>query len=370
MDFEKMLTEAGFTKGAEGGFTKGNTVAQMTESKVVIGEKTFDLSLAEDVEAFQTFLKEELGVEDVEVVDDEGKSAEDVEKEEDSEDEDATEVEPELKDGSDDEQVVGTKVEDDEDAEDDEEEVIKESVITADVKSIFEGVPGLSEDFYKKASVVYRATLLTQLQSTRKALNEAKDIQVEAEVTQRETKLVEHIDQYLELIAKEWLEENRVAVETGIRQSLTESFIDSLKKLFESHYIEVPTAKGKILDELADTAEAFEQKVKLQESEISKLKSQLDKKEKDCLILEATVGLPDSKVAKFKDMAQTLPFNTNFKGNLKIIRESVEKGGNTKNKLVESLTESAIIDSKTPVKSGPTEVTPMDAYVKALTKKS
>ena len=224
--------------------------------------------------------------------------------------------------------------------------------ISKDMDALTNG-EDLSEEFKAKAAVIFEAAIVSRVKREVAKLEEKFEAALEEAAEENQKGLIEKVDGYLGYIAEQWIAENELALESGIKTEITESFIDGMKNLFAEHYIDVPEEK---FDVLADLQEQLEDaKAKLNEQfesnvELSKL---VNEQKRSSSIEQIVIGLADTEAEKFKALAEELTYEDSdtFTSKLKVIRENYFGGKkvSTVNSVVtdtpiETLTESANID--------------------------
>ena len=158
----------------------------------------------------------------------------------------------------------------DEDEEDEEEtdenkkaKTKKEDIevdVSADVSALVDGEE-LSEEFKTKAATIFEAAVKSKIAKIRKQIREESKKENDERIESMQTEMTENVDNYLNYTVKEWMTENKLAVETGVRNEVTESFISGLKKLFEEHYIDVPDEKEDVFENLVIEVAELEEKL-------------------------------------------------------------------------------------------------------------
>ena len=135
-----------------------------------------------------------------------------------------------------------------------------EADFSADLKALVEGEATLSEEFKEKAEVIFEAAIKSKLAEEIDRLEEKYNEELAEEVSTAKADLVEKVDSYLNYVVEKWMEDNKIAIQSGLRTEIAEKFMNSLKDLFTESYIEVPEAKVDLVDELAETVEELEEK--------------------------------------------------------------------------------------------------------------
>ena len=236
-------------------------------------------------------------------------------KEDDEEDED----EEEVKEASEDD-------EDEDEDEDEKEESKKESYdMSDDVNALVEG-EDLSEDFKNKAKVVFEAAVSAKVREVQEELESQKRDEIVEASNELKEELVNKVDSFLGYVAEEWVKDNELAIERGLKSELTENFISGLKALFEDHYVEVPDDKLDVVDELASKIEEVEAKLNEEVSKNIDLSQERDTLVRDKVVAEVSKDLTESEIEKLTGLIEDIDQDENFESNVKTIKESYFSG--------------------------------------------
>jgi len=226
------------------------------------------------------------------------------------------------------------EVEDDEDDSDDdesddedevEEKTKKEEVeidMSDDIEALISGEDDLSEEFQNKAKVVFEAAVSAKVKEVQEQLEKdslEKVVETTAEIKEE---LVSKVDSFLSYVAEEWVKDNELAIERGLKSELTENFITGLKDLFEDHYVEVPSDKLDVVDELAGKIEEVEQRLNEEVSKNIDLTEQNESLVRNKVVREVSQDLTEQEVEKLGKLIEDIDFNDEFEGNVKTIKES------------------------------------------------
>jgi hypothetical protein len=186
------------------------------------------------------------------------------------------------------------------------------------------GGEGLSEDFRNKATVIFEAAVQSRLDSIVEELLEDNQKILSEAYDAMQTDLATKVDNYLSYAAQEWISENKVAVEVGLKNELTEEFMTGLKKLFEDHYIEIPEDKVDVAQELANRVNDLQEQISANNLVIDSLGKELNETKKNDAIRKICEGLSQVQVAKMKTLAESVEFTTEgeFNKKLAVIREN------------------------------------------------
>jgi hypothetical protein len=234
----------------------------------------------------------------------------------------------------------------------------QQASISEEFMSIFEG-QNLSEDFKTKAQVIFETVISEKVETIREQLVKESAKIIEEEVEKNTQDMATRLDEYLDYVVEEWMKDNKLAVESGIRTEVAESFMNGLRSLFESHYIEVPEAKHDLLEDL------FSENQKLEESLNEQIKTNVELNKNitatyaRSIFLETVSDMTQVDAERLASLAENIEFSTveEFQGKLQIIKENYLKAAPVVAKETDTLTE-----QKEPVNVDG----PMSVYVNAL----
>ena len=256
----------------------------------------------------------------------------------------------------------------DEDEEEDAKEVDESTLedrlssvdVSEDVHALTEG-EDLSEDFQKKAATIFEAAVKSKLRSEVERIEIAKQQEVAEQVESVTTELTEKVDAYLSYVVEEWMKENEIAIERGLKGEIAEDFISGLKSLFEEHYIDVPDEKYDILGAQAEKLDELEDKLNEQIEKTAELKKQNNELVRESVFADVTSDLVDTEVEKFKSLAEDVEFTSedSFREKLDTLKESYFPKANT---IAES------VDSETDGSESFDTTGAMSAYMAAISK--
>ena len=216
------------------------------------------------------------------------------------------------------------EIEGEEIAEDKEESTEMNIDLSDDVKALVSTDADLSEEFKEKAATIFETAVKTRIQEQVKVLEAQYEKKLSNETETIKEAMTEKVDSYLNYVVEEWMKENELAVERGIRTEIAEDFITGLKSLFKEHYIDVPEEKYNVLDDLTNQTKDLESKLNEQIEKnvnLTKEVSELNKRE---AIAEVSEDLTDTETEKFISMAENVEFDSaeKFKEKLETIKES------------------------------------------------
>lgn len=203
--------------------------------------------------------------------------------------------------------------EDDDEEEDDKEEkkTKKESFdIQAHMNALFANESSLTEDFKSKASTIFEAALNERVESLREEIAEEYEEFIAEEIENNRLELVEQLNQYLEYVASEWVKENEIAVENGIKNEITESFIEGLRDLFLNHGIQVPEGDADLMEELYGRIEDLEESLNTEVQRNIELTSLVSEQTREASIVQIGEDLNDTQFDKFVQLAENISYDS------------------------------------------------------------
>lgn len=210
------------------------------------------------------------------------------------------------------------------------EEVVAEEVkeelkvdVSEDVAALINGEE-LSEEFKTKAATIFEAAVVTRVKQEIAKLEEEFDSKLAEQVETIKEGMVEKVDGYLNYVVEQWMTDNELALENGMKAEIMESFVSGMKGLFEQHYIEVPEEKFDVLADLQEEAEFTKAKLDEQLAANVELTKKINEMTRTSTIAEASSGMADTDVEKFNALAEELSFEDieSFKTKLQTIKEN------------------------------------------------
>ena len=210
-------------------------------------------------------------------------------------------------------------------AEETEEELVEEEGIDieADVQALFEGEE-LSEEFQSKARTIFETAITSKVETIKEQLIESYQEALVEEVVAIKEELGERVDSYLEYVADEWFQENALAVESGLKSEITESFLDGMKGLFEEHYVTIPEEKYDVLESMVDKLDEMEGKLNEQIERNVSLNRRLAESSADGILAAVSEGLADTQKEKLASLAENVEFESeaDYREKLTTLRSS------------------------------------------------
>ena len=207
-----------------------------------------------------------------------------------------------------------------------EEEVIEEEEsydVEADVAALLEGEE-LSEEFQNKAKTIFEAAIKTKVAEIKEELHESYATALVEELDTIKAGLTERVDGYLEYVADEWMQENALQVEAGLKTEMTESFLEGMKSLFEEHYVTIPEEKYDVLNSMVDKLDEMESKLNEQIDRNVALNRRLAESNADGVFTAVAEGLADTQKEKLATLAENVEFEseTDYREKLVTLKES------------------------------------------------
>ena len=250
------------------------------------------------------------------------------------------------------------------DEDEDEDEEKKEEIevnVDEDVAALVDGEE-LSEEFKAKASTIFEAAVKSKISKIRKQIREESKKEQDERIESMQEEMTENMDKYLSYATKEWMEENKLSVETGVRNEVTESFISGLKKLFEEHYIDVPEEKEDVFESLVVEVAELEEKLDAQTEKHMDTVKELNTYKAASVFKTVSEGMVDTDVEKFTELTEDVDYDTDD--------QYAEKLNTIKNSYFKSDTKDVVDNKKTagtnnPVVDG-TSDSRMDSVMSAI----
>ena len=236
--------------------------------------------------------------------------------------------------------------------------------VKEDVDALLNG-EDLSEEFKQKAETIFEAAVMNRVKTEVARLEEEFEAKLQESVAQNVEGLVEQVDGYLGYVAEQWIAQNEIALERGMKSEILEGFVSGLKGLFEEHYIDVPEERFDVLGEMEQRMEELEAKLNEQVAANIELSKSLAESKRDEIVKTVSEGLTDTETEKFMGLVEELSYEDaeTFETKVKTIRENyfttkatAEVKSVVTDAPVEALTEGTKLD---PV---------MSAYLSALNK--
>ena len=191
-----------------------------------------------------------------------------------------------------------------------EEEVVAETIdTTAELNALVESEATLSDEFKAKTAVIFETAVNSKIAEEVDRIEAQYKEELSEEVATIKGELVEKVDSYLNYVVESWMEENKVAVQNGLRTEIAETFMEKLKDLFTESYIEVPESKVDLVDELASQVEELEEKLNTQTGDAIKLAEELELYKRDAVVAEACRDLAETQVEKLKSLIEKVDFD-------------------------------------------------------------
>ena len=197
-----------------------------------------------------------------------------------------------------------------------------------DLDTIISEEATLSDGFRDKASTIFEAVLTSKLAEEVERLEAEYAQNLEEEVSDIDAQLVEKVDSYLNYVVENWMKENEVAVNQGLKTEIAEDFMTSLQAVFKEHYIEVPEGKEDLIDDLADQVAELEESLNKSTEENISLHGQVSSFEKDEVVRNASSGLAETEAEKLAKLCEDVEFDNKeaFEQKVETIKQSYFKG--------------------------------------------
>jgi len=212
------------------------------------------------------------------------------------------------------------------------EEEIKEAwkkKMKEDIDNMFADDETISEEFKSKATTIFETRVHDRVTQIQEQMEAEYAGQLEEAIDTIKNDLTQKVDDYLSYVVEQWMEDNEIAIESGLRSELTEEFIAGMRTLFTEHYIDVPAEKVDLVDELATKVEELESKLNEEIERGVEYKKELVESRKNEITRVVTDGLTETQVEKIKSLAESVEFSTEdeYKSKLETIRENYFPSG-------------------------------------------
>ena len=232
-----------------------------------------------------------------------------------------------------------------------------------ELNALVESEATLSDEFKEKASIIFDVAVKSKISEEIETLEENYRSELDEAMETQKSEMVEKVDSYLNYVVEQWMEDNKVAIQTGLRTEIAENFMNNLKDVFKESYIEVPEAKVDLVDDLAAQVEELEEKLNKQTEQAIQTSEELENLKRDAIIREAAADLAETQVEKLKKHAEAIDFNDeqDFADKVKTVKETYFKSESNDKMVVEvdETDEDGVVEATTDV---------MNSYLTAIRK--
>ena len=246
------------------------------------------------------------------------------------------------------------------------EEQIEDSIdVEEDLTALLEGEE-LSEEFQNKARTIFEAAIKTKISEVKSELQEQYEKTIVEEVASVKAELAERVDAYLEYVSDEWMSENKLAVEAGLKTEMTDSFLTGMKSLFEDHYVTIPEDKYDVLNSMVEKLDEMEGKLNEQINKNVALNKRLAESTSDVILADVSEGLAVTQKDKLATLAESVEFDgeDNYREKLVTLRNSYFPANpGAPKQQSENLSEGAETGHQQPAVTGS-----MESYLKAISR--
>jgi len=235
------------------------------------------------------------------------------------------------------------------------------------IDALTSGESDLSEEFKQKAATIFEAAITSKVKEIAEEMEADYNKKFDEEVSKAKTDLVEKVDAYMNYVVNEWMKENELAIERGIKGEIAEDFINGLKKLFEDHYIDVPDEKYDVLEDQASKIEELEKKLNEQIAKNVEMNKENSSLKRTDIIAEVASDLADTSKEKFAKLTEEVEYSNadDFKKKCETIKESYfgnKKEANSDSEVDNAVADNAGVDNTQDLSSA------MAAYTTAISK--
>ena len=253
-----------------------------------------------------------------------------------------------------------------------EEEIVEEEEeaidVETDIQALLEGEE-LSEDFTNKARTIFEAAIRSKVAEMKEQVKSEYEENLIEQVQSIKEELTDRVDSYLEYVADEWIAENQLAVEKGLKTEMTESFLTGMRSLFEEHYVSIPDEKYDVLENMVDKLDEMEGKLNEQIDKNVALTKRLSESVADVIFADVTEGLAVTQKDKLAKLAENVEFDSEdaYREKLVTLRESYfpSNGSSVQRNETETLTEGTETGHQQPAVTGV-----MESYLQTLSRVS
>ena len=246
------------------------------------------------------------------------------------------------------------------------EEQIEDSIdVEEDLTALLEGEE-LSEEFQNKARTIFEAAIKTKISEVKSELQEQYEKTIVEEVASVKAELAERVDAYLEYVSDEWMSENKLAVEAGLKTEMTDSFLTGMKSLFEDHYVTIPEDKYDVLNSMVEKLDEMEGKLNEQINKNVALNKRLAESTSDVILADVSEGLAVTQKDKLATLAESVEFDgeDNYREKLVTLRNSYFPANpGTPKQQTENLSEGTETGHQEPAVTGV-----MESYLSAISR--
>ena len=253
-----------------------------------------------------------------------------------------------------------------EEAEETTEEVVAEATPEYDIEEDVNALLGgeeLSEDFKAKAKTIFEAAINAKVAEVKEALEAQYEEQLADRLVEATEELKERVDSYLEYVADEWVNENELAIEQGLKTEMTESFLSGMKGLFEEHYVTIPEDKYDVLESMVEKLDDMETKLNEQIEKNIGLNKRLAESSADSILTQVSEGLAQTQKEKLASLSESVEFESEeeYREKLETLKESYFS-----NKPATSSAKTETLSEGVDVSTTESYTGSMDAYIRTL----
>ena len=234
-------------------------------------------------------------------------------------------------------------------------EEVEEVIASEDLTRLVEDEEGLTPEFKAKAALIFEAEVRTKVEETKTQLESEYEAKLNEEVETINETLTNQVDAYLTYAVEEWINENEVAIETSLRTSIAENFMNSLKTLFVENYVEVPESKVNLFDSLEEETAQLREELEKANNIADSLADRVDDLSREKILAEATKDLAETQAAKLLKLAEGVDYDEDFTKNVETLKKFyfsgdsetiTEESQETEDEPVETIVEGADVEEK------------------------
>jgi hypothetical protein len=219
---------------------------------------------------------------------------------------------------------------------------------TAELEALVESEATLSDEFKAKTAVIFEAAVKSKLSEEIDRIETQYKEELAEEIASTKSELVEKVDSYLNYVVETWMEENQVAIQSGLRTEIAETFMEKMKDLFTESYIDVPESKVDLVDELAEQVEELETRLNETTQKVIDTSEELEVYKRETIIRESSRDLAETQVEKLKSLVADIDFDSEetFAEKVATVKESYFTKSVKSDEEVESIVEDADVTAE------------------------
>jgi hypothetical protein len=240
--------------------------------------------------------------------------------------------------------------------------------VADDARALF-GDEDLSDEFKDRATTVFEAAIVAKVNEQLEKISIETDAEIEAEMANYDNEMTEKVDSYMDYVIKEWMDDNQLAIEKGLRSELTEDFLNGLHNLFAEHYIDIPEEKVDVAEELAQRVEELEDTLNTEIGKNVELNKVVNESKKSEVFNRVADGLVDTEVEKLRSLATGIEYSEDdYEEKLNIVKEQYFSNGKQEKVLVSVVESDGNTEVELAEEEGSQPTGAMASYMSAISR--